>query len=146
MFRTKWPLRVNEKFRTEIYSSQVVQKLDFEIDSSNIEDCRWLLIKEPKRFIVKFSKQKYAITIRKVKKNLKSMDLSSRGVTSPGYTNVSLCKCYKMLWQNWKKLCVNKFINSFWVLNRTIRLKLSNNERSCIITNINDLEELLLGN
>ena len=80
-----------------------------------------------------------------MKKNLKIMDLSSRGVTSPGYMNVSLCKCYKMLWQNWKN-CVNKFINSFWVLNRTIRLKLSNNERSCIITNINDLEELLLGN
>ena len=145
MFRTKWPLRVNENFRTEIYSSQVVQKLDFEIDSSNIDDCRWLLIKEPKKFIVKFSKQKYAITIRKVKKNLKIMDLSSRGVTlqviwTSAYVNVT--KCFGKIGKN----CVNKFINSFWVLNRTIRLKLSNNERSCIITNINDLEELLLGN
>ena len=51
-----------------------------------------------------------------------------------------------MLWRKCKKLCVSKFIHSFWVSNGSIRLKLSNNERSYIITHINDLEELFPGN
>ena len=42
----------------------------------------------------------------------------------------SLCKYYKMLW----KICVN------------MRLNLSDNEISYIITHINDLEELFFGN
>ena len=41
---------------------------------------------------------------------------------------------------------VNKFIYSFWVSNGSIRLKLSENERSSIINLTNDLEELLSGN
>ena len=51
-----------------------------------------------------------------------------------------------MLWRKCKKLCVNKFIHSLWFSNGAIRLKLSENERSYILTYINDLEELLPGN
>ena len=56
----------------------------------------------PKRVIVEFSKRKDANRIRKVKKNLKGMDVSSIGIRSPVYINDSLCKYYKMLWQNVK--------------------------------------------
>ena len=51
-----------------------------------------------------------------------------------------------MLWQKFEKLFVNKFIHSFWVSNGSIRLKLSDTERSYIIAHVNDLEELLSGN
>ena len=51
-----------------------------------------------------------------------------------------------MLWQKCEKLFVNKFIHSFWVSNGSIRLKLSDTERSYIIAHVNDLEELLSGN
>ena len=74
------------------------------------------------------------------------MDLSSIGIRSTVYINDSLSKYYKMLWRKGKKLCVNKFIHLFWVLNRSIRLELSDNERSYVITYTNDLEELFPGN
>ena len=125
---------------------QLFKKLYVEIDSSNLQDCHWLPSKGPKRVIVKFPKRKDANRIRKVKKNLKGIDLSSTGIRSSVYINDGLCKYYKMLWQKCKKLCVNKFIHSFWVSNGSIRLKLSDNERSQIITHINDLEELIPGN
>ena len=65
---------------------QLLKKLDVEIDS-NIEDCHWLPSKGPKSAIVEFSKQKCANRVRKVKKNLKGMDLSSTGIRSPVYIN-----------------------------------------------------------
>ena len=99
---------------------QLFKKLDVEVDSSNIDDCHQLPSKEPKRVIVKFSERKDANRVRKVKKNLKGMDLSSVGIRSPVYINNSLCKYYKMLWRKYKNLCVNKFIHSFWVSNQTI--------------------------
>ena len=90
---------------------KLFKKLDVEIDSSNIDDCHWLPSKEPKRVTAKFSKRKDANSIRKVKKSLKGMNLSSIGVRSPVHINDSLCKYYKMLWRKCKKLCVNKFIH-----------------------------------
>ena len=125
---------------------QLLKKLDVEIDSSNIEDCHWLPSKGPKRVVVKFFKRKDTNRIRKVKKNLKGMDLSSIGIRSSVYINDSLGKYYNMVWRKCRKLCVNKFIHSFWVSNGFIRLKLSHNERSYIITHINNFEELLPGN
>ena len=124
---------------------QLFKKLAVEIDS-NIEDCHWLPSKGPKRVIVEFSKRKGANRVWKVKKNLKGIDLSSTGIKSPVYINESLCKYCKMLWRKCKKLCVNKLIHSFWVSNGSIRLKLSDNERSYMITHINDLEEVFPGN
>ena len=76
---------------------QLFKKLDVKVDSSNIVDCYWLPSKGPKRVIVEFSKRKDANRIRKVKKNLKGMDVSSIGIRSPVYINDSLCKYYKML-------------------------------------------------
>ena len=78
----------------------IFRKLDVEIDSSNIEDCHWLPNKGPKRAIIKFSKRKDANRIRHCKKNLKEMDLTSLGISSPVFINDSLCQYYKMLWRN----------------------------------------------
>ena len=95
-------------------------------------------VKRKKRIIVEFSKQKDANRMRKVKKNLKGMGWSSIDIPSTVYINDSLCKYYKTLLWKCKKLCVNKFIQSFWVSNGYIRLKLSDNERSYMITHISD--------
>ena len=101
-----------ENSELEDTALQLFKKLDVEVGSSNIEDCNWLPSKGPKRVIVRFSKRKDANIVRKVKKNLKGMDLSSNGIRSPVYINDSLCKYYKMLWRKCKKLYVNKFIHS----------------------------------
>ena len=76
--------------------------LNVTLDSSNTEDCHWLPSKGPERVIVKFSKRKDANRIRKVKKNLNGIDLSSIGIRPPVYVNDILCKYYKMLSQKRK--------------------------------------------
>ena len=146
MLRTKWAPRVNRNSELEDIALHLFKKLDVEEDSSKIEDWHWLPSKEPKRVIVKFFKRKDTNRVRKVKKNLKGMDSSLIGIRSPVYLIDSLCKYYKMLWRKCKKLCVNKFIHSFWVSNGSIRLKLSDNGRLDMITHIHDLEELFPGN
>ena len=124
----------------------IFRKLDVEIDSSNIKNCHWLPSKGPKRAIIKFSKRKDANRIRHCKKNLKGMDLTSLGISSPVFINDSLCQYYKMLWRKCKKLLTNKFIDSFWVSNGSIRLTVENKHRSCVITHISDLKVLFPGN
>ena len=76
---------------------KLLKNLDVKLDSSNTEDCHWLSSKGPKRVIVKFSERKDANSIRKVKKHVKGMDLSSIGIRSPLYIKDSLCKYHKML-------------------------------------------------
>ena len=124
----------------------IFRKLKVETDSSNIEDCHWLPSKRPKRAIIKFSKQKDGKKIRHCKKNLKVMDLTSLGISSPVFINDSLCQYYKMLWRKCKKLLTNKFIDSFWVSNRSIRLRVENKDRPGVVTHISDLEVLFPGN
>ena len=55
---------------------------------------------------------------------------------------LNIIKCFGEKVKN----SVNKFIHLFWVSNRSIRLELSDNERSYVITYTNDLEELFPGN
>ena len=117
------------------------------INPAEIEDCHWLpTYKGPKRVIVKFSKRKDANSVRRAKKNLKGMDLSSLGITSPVYINDSLCQYYKTLWKKCKKLWSNKYITSFWVSNGSIRLKVVENGNPRIISHNDDLEKLFPGN
>ena len=90
---------------------KLFKKLNVEIESSSIEDFRRLPSIGPNRVIIKFSKRKDANSIRRVKKNLKGMDLYSTGIKSPVYVNDSLCK-YKTLWPIF---CVNKFTHLFYI-------------------------------
>ena len=105
------------------------RKLDVEIDSSNIKDCHWLPSKGPKHAIIKFSKRKDANRIRHCKKNLKGMDLTPLGIFSPVFINDSLCQYYKMLWRKCKTLLTNKFVDSFWVSNGSIRFRVENKNK-----------------
>ena len=51
-----------------------------------------------------------------------------------------------MLWGKCKKLLLNKYINSFWVKNGTIKLKTVENGRAYAATHRNDLLELFPDN
>ena len=122
------PGKTNQK-DLENTALNIFRKLHVEIDSSNIEACHWLLGKGPKPAIIKFSKRKDANRIRHCKKNLKGMDLTPLGIFSPVFINDSLCQYYKMLWRKCKKLLTNKFVDSFWVSNRSIRLRVENKNK-----------------
>ena len=123
----------------------IFEKLEVTTDSSNVDDCHWLPGNQNNRFIIKLSKCKDANKIRMVKKNLKGMNLSSIGITTPMYINDSLCSYYKMLRRKCKKLWSSKFVHTFWVSNGSIKLKIADNDRVYTITHNNDLEELFCG-
>ena len=74
------------------------------------------------------------------------MDLPSAGIRSPVYMNETLCLYCKIFWLKCEKIYVNKAVHSFCVSNGSIRLKLSDNERSYIIASISDFEILFPGN
>ena len=54
--------------------------------------------------------------------------------------------CYKMLWSRANASHYEQLIHSFWVINRSIRLRTVENDQTNVITNLNSLEELFPGN
>lgn len=121
---------------------QVSNKLDIDIESSNIKDCLWIPGIGSKRVFIKFSKRKCTNRIQGKEKNLRGMDLSSVGIRYSIYINDRLCKYCDTFRQKYKKICAKKFFHLFWVSNGSIRLNLSYNDKSYIVAHINDLEEL----
>ena len=107
----------------------IFEKLDVMLDPSNV-DCHWIKpSKGAKKVTVKLSRRKDANKIRLLKKDLKSMNLSSLSINSAVYINDSLCIYYKMLWGKCRKLLSNKYIDSFWMTNGTNKLKTVENEQ-----------------
>ena len=76
----------------------IFEKLEVTVDSSNVENHHWLPSNGNKNFIIKLSNRKNANKIRRVKKNLRGMNLSSLGIKIPVYINDSLCSCYKRVY------------------------------------------------
>ena len=102
------------------------QKIDIEVHLDNIEACHWVKSNAgPKKVIIKMSRRKDADKIRRAKKKLKGLDLSSIGINSAVFINDSLCWYYKNLWAKCKKLWLNKVIHAFWTSNGSIRLKVT---------------------
>ena len=70
---------------------KILEKLEFKVDSSHVEDCHWIHSKQGlKPVIVKVSKCKDAAKICSSKRKLKDMDLTSIGINNPVYINDSL--------------------------------------------------------
>ena len=66
---------------------------------------------------LKMSRRKDPYKIRRAKKKLKGLDLSSIGINSAVLINDSLCRYCKNLWAKCKKLWFDKFIHGFWTSN-----------------------------
>lgn len=125
----------------------VFSKIDVDIQPDNIEACHWLKSdRTGKKAIVKFSKRKDADKVRKCKRKLKTANLNSLGISNPVFINDSLCKYYKYLWSKSKKLLNGGYINSFWVTNGTLRVKLQESSPPKSISHLVDLEEMFPGN
>ena len=104
----------------------LIEKIDVEVHPDHIEACYLLKSNPgPKKVIIKMSRRKDADKIRRAKKKLKGLDLSSIGIDSVVFINDSDCRYYKNLWAKCKKLWLNKFIHGFWTSNGSIRLKLT---------------------
>ena len=70
------------------------------------------------------------------------MNLLPPGINSTVYINDSLCTYYKILWGKCRKLLLNKYIHSFWVINGPI----VKNGRVYAVAHRNDLVELFPDN
>ena len=76
---------------------KVFEELDAVAYPSNVEDCHWVASRTSKKVIIKLSRRKYANKIRRVKKNLKNLNLSSLGLKNPVLSTtatVVITKCY----------------------------------------------------
>ena len=126
---------------------EIFEKIDVVIQQENIEACHWLRSdRSGKKVIIKFSKRKDTDVVRKSKKKLKTVKLTSLGISNPVYINDSLCKYYKYLWSKCKKLLNGGFMHSFWITNGTIRLKLNESFLPKNVSHFVDLEEMFPGN
>ena len=74
------------------------------------------------------------------------MDFNSLKSSSPVFIKDSLSQYYKMRSRKCKKLLTNKFIDSFWVSNRSVMLMVADEDRPCVISHVRDLENLFPGN
>ena len=126
---------------------KLLENIDVKVHPDHIEACHWINSNAgPKKVVIKMSRCKDADKIRRAKKKLKGLNLSSIGINSAVYINDSLCRYYKNLWAKCKKLWLNKFIHGFWTSNGSIRLKLTETGNVHFITNDVDLEELFPDN
>ena len=117
-------------------------------DRTLVEDCHCLPSKDlPKKVIIKLNRRKDIRRILLNKNKLKNLNPAS--VHLPGETKVfineSLCFYHKKLWSKCKRLWGAGHISAFWVRNRSLKTKLSN-EPVSMITHDCDLEKLFPGN
>ena len=126
---------------------KLLENIDVKVHPDHIETCHWINSNAgPKKVVIKMSRRKDADKIRRAKKKLKGLNLSSIGINSAVYINDSLCRYYKNLWAKCKKLWLNKFIHGFWTSHGSIRLKLTKTGNVRVITRNADLKKLFPGN
>ena len=93
---------------------ELLEKSDVEVHPDQIEACHWIKPNAgPKKVIIKMPRRKDANKTRRAKKKLAGLDLSSIGINSAVFINDSLCRYYKSLWTECKKLWLNKFMFGF---------------------------------
>ena len=84
---------------------KLLGEIDVEVHPDHIEVCYWIKSNAgPKKVIIKMSRHKDGDKIRRAKKKLKGLNLSSIGINSAMFINDSLCRYYKNLWAKCKKL------------------------------------------
>ena len=120
---------------------KVFDKLGVQISSENIEACHRIK-KDSDRTIVKFSKRKDCLQIMKVKKDLRNMSFTDIDLPSGTtlFLNESLCSYYRWLWSNCKKLRNKEIIHSFFTVNGTVKVKVSEGDKPRPITHLDDLK------
>ena len=114
------------------------------MDPANIEACHCLKSKAgPNKVIIKLSKRKDVFSMLQRKKKLKPVDITNVGLPQGSlvFINQSLRSYYKYLWSLCKRLHSKKLIQSFWVSNGNVSLKVCENTPVLFVTHISDLEK-----
>ena len=120
----------------------VFKKIGVEIDERDVQACHRL--KEKKRTIVKFLNRKDCLQILRVKKNLKSLDLTDPDFPENAkiFIREILYPYYGGIWNKCKKLRAIQKIHQFYTISGLIRVKLEETVPSRIMTHMVALKEL----
>ena len=121
---------------------KIFDKLGVPINPNNIEACHGI-----KKDSVKFNKRKDCQQVMRVKKDLKNMMFTDIDlpVGTTLYLNESLCSYYRWLWSNCKKLRNANIIHSFFTVNGTVKVKVSDGGKPRTITHLEDLKNIAPG-
>ena len=113
------------------------------IDESDIEACHRLpqgKTKKPKRTIVSFLNRKKAINMKTKSGKLKNIESNVLGFPHKNlYINENLCREYKNLWFQARKLHTAKLINRYQTSNGVVCIKLSENSQWLKLKHITEL-------
>ena len=124
----------------------IFDKLGVPINPNNIEACHRIR-KDSDRTIVKFNKRKDWQQVMRVKKDLKNMTFTDIDlpVGTTLYLNERLCSYYRWLWSNCKKLRNANIIHSSFIVNGTVKVKVSEGDKPRTITHLEDLKNIAPG-
>ena len=122
--------------------SEAFDKLGVHVEGKDIQACHRL--KDHDRAIIKLSNRKDSLQVLRVKKDLKSLDLTELYFPEGTkiFINKSLCAYYRGLWDKCKKLKGMGKLHVFFVPNGTIKVKILENDRAQPITHAADLKKM----
>ena len=125
----------------EVKVIDLLGKIGIDVEPSNIHACHRLYNKN--RTIVKFVNRKHAFQSRRNQFKLKNLDKTTVGLPRQCqiYINESLCPYYGMLLGKCKQLYNLKIIHSYWIINGTIRYKMTEDGSWSNVGHLDDLTE-----
>ena len=131
------PSSVNDKDLEEVVC-KTITKAGVDITADNIEDFHHVGNKG--QTIIKFGKRKVPRQVLSVRKDLNKVKMSDIDLTGQStlYINQSLCPYYRMLWSKTKTLYKKGKIDSFYVSNGNIKIRLQENARPITISHTHD--------
>ena len=108
---------------------KTITKAGVDITGDDIEDCH--RVGNKGQTTIKFGKRKVSRQVLSVKKDLNKVKMSDIDLTGKSilYITQSLCPYYRMLWSKTKTLYQKGKIDSFYVSNGNIKIRLQENAR-----------------
>ena len=122
------PSSVSDKDLDEVVC-KAITKAGVDINANDIEDCH--RVGNKGQTIIKFGKRKVLRQVLSVRKDLNKVKMSDTDLTGQStlYINLSLCPYYMMLWSKTKTSFQKCKIDSFYVSNGNIKIRLQENVR-----------------
>ena len=117
---------------------KAITKAGVDITADDIEDCH--RVGNKGQTIIKFGKRKLSRQVLSVRKDLNKVKMSDIDATGQStlYINQSLWPYYRMLWSKTKTLYKKGKIDSFYLSNGNIKIRLQENARPITISHTHD--------
>ena len=131
------PSSVSDKDLEEVVC-KAITKAGVDINGDDIEDCH--RVENKGQTIIKLGKRKVSRQVLSVRKDLNKVKMSDIDLTGQStlYVNQSLCPYNRMLWSKIKTLFQKGKIDSFYVSNGNIKIRLQENARPITISHTDD--------